>query len=125
MFLKSVRKPSCVQKVLTRVKAEVSRLLFDRDMVESSLWPRLWVPWIHLLLFDPLGPVGNRGLREVALVQRSAVAARGLVRRVLLLREERQAGLGELPLEPGGRTQRRCEGLNSFFGINVCLFGEI
>lgn len=79
-------------------------------MVEGGLgpgqaWtrrPRLWVPWIHQLLFETSGAAGNQGLREVALVQRPAVAAGGRVRHVhgFVRREERQAGLRQLPLEP-------------------------
>lgn len=71
------------QNAHTGLKAEVSWFLFDFDVVEGGLGrgqtctgrPRVWIPRIHQLLLEAAGREGNEGLRQVALVQRPAVAA--------------------------------------------------
>lgn len=94
---------------LTGVEAKVSWLLFDGDVVERPWGPRLRVPRIHQLLFESPGAAGDRRLRVVSLVRRSAVAHRGLVSRArrFLRREEGQTRLRQLPLKPEGREVTR------------------
>lgn len=102
----------------TGFKAEVSWLLLDFDVAEVGLgrgqtWtsrPRVRIAWVHQLLLETVGREEDDWIRQVALVQRPALAAGGVVRRVrgFLWRQEGQAGIRQLPVEPG-RTRGRLE----------------
>lgn len=91
----------------TWIKAEVSRFLFDEDATERGLGRirtgRIWITWIHQLLFESWWSAGVKGLRQVALVEGAGVTARWVVGSAGGIVRERQAGVGQLPLESEGR----------------------